>query len=876
MSIAGEWRLRLDPSDTGVDSGWFKGELPERIQLPGSTDEQRFGKRNAAREPRRFTRSYEYVGPAWYQREIDIPEAWKGKRISLSLERCHWETQAWLDDRPLGLQNSLSSPHHYDFHEGVSPGKHRLTIRVDNRMRIDVGWWASAVTEEGPGNWNGIAGSMELRARDPIWIGSLRVFADAARKSAKVKLEVRNATAAAHDAVLLLRTGSAETKARIAISDRPETAVEADVPVVGNATAWSEFSPSVYELRAQITGGSFSDEAVTQFGFRDLRTSGRELQLNGRRLSLRGTVDNGAFPKHGYPPTDIETWRDRLRTYQQYGFNHVRFHSWCPPDAAFTAADQLGLMLQVENPMWIGDGRISANALRTAFIRQEAEAIVDTYGNHPSFLLMSMGNELGSGLDMFLSELVMALRERDPRHLYTSTSAPDNVRRPDDYFVTAGPRWQNLRGDPRLERNRPNTDFDYGEYVAPLDRPAIAHELGQWTVFPDLKEAEKYHGPLQPRYFDLYRESLERNGLLNQVEQFRTASGALMVALYKEEIESILRTRGVSGFQLLGLQDWPGFGPAFIGMVDAMNDPKGLIEPAAFRRFNSPTVPLLRMAKRAWTSAETLVGVLEVSHFGRDSIQAAPAWAVRDVKASTVASGKMPSVNVAPGGLMALGSLRVPLKELPAPARYSLEISLGGTSNEWNFWVYPESVAGSADDLVLAHVWNESTREALRNGRTVVLLATPEAKAKTVPTSFTTAFWSLLWFPKRPETMGILCDPAHPALAEFPTEFHSDWQWWELMSGSRAFVLNDAPAGLRPIVQVIDDANRNYRLGAVIEARVEQGKLLAVSLDLESDPSKRVVARQLKHSLLKYAASDQFQPRERLESAVADKILGDQ
>ena len=256
------------------------------------------------------------------------------------------------------------------------------------------------------------------------------------------------------------------------------------------------------------------------------------------------------------------------------------------------------MVFQVENPMWIGDGRVSANDLRAEFIDKEAHRIVETYGNHPSFALMSMGNEEGSGQDPFLGNLVRSLQANDPRHLYTSTSAPDNARRPDNYFVTAGPRWQNLRGDPRLNQYPPDTAFDYRQYVEKLDRPAVAHELGQWTVFPNLAEAREYTGPLQPRYLDIYRDAMERNGTLSDAEAFRQASGALDGGALqgRDRIQSAYARP--DGFQLLGLTDWPGYGPAIDGILDTLGESKGLITPEAFRRFSSPTVPLLRLKKR--------------------------------------------------------------------------------------------------------------------------------------------------------------------------------------------------------------------------------------------------------------------------------------
>jgi Glycosyl hydrolases family 2, sugar binding domain/Glycosyl hydrolases family 2 len=883
ISIAGEWRLRLDPDDGGLIGEWFKSPngFADHIRLPGSTDEQRFGNRNDGREAGHLTRAYWFVGPVWYQREITIPEGWQGKRIILLLERCHWETRAWLDDYPLGLRNSLSTPHRYELgapgKTSVTPGPHRLTIRVDNRLKIDIGR-SSAVTEQGPGNWNGIAGRMELQATDRIWIDRVFTYPNLSRNAVHVTVTIRNSTGQAHDAMLVLSTGKLKSATRVRIPDYPLNTFQRDLQLTEPVQPWSEFSPSVFKLIVSLVpaspGERFSDEARTVFGMRELSTKGRQMILNERVIHLRGTVDNGSFPRTGYPPTNVEAWLTRFQTYKDYGFNHVRFHSWCPPEAAFTAADELGLIVQVENPLWIPDGRVSADALRTGFIRQEAEGIVDTYGNHPSFGLMTMGNELGSGLDIFLGGLVRSLRARDPRHLYSSTSAPDNILRPDDYFVSAGPRWQNLRGDPRLERNPPDTDFDYRDYVARLDRPVIAHELGQWTVFPNLAEAREYDGPLQPRYLDSYREALERTGLLGQAEEFRRASGALMIALYKEEIESNLRTRGLAGFQLLGLTDWPGFGPAFIGVLDALGQSKGLIAPAAFRRFCGPTVLLLRMKKRTWTSNETLAAPVEIAHYGPGAIEGLSAtWTLRNNGGRTLASGVLPPGRVPTGGLTTLGEIRLPLDEYPSPARYSIQVSAGAFSNDWDLWLYPANLPPVPPGLFVASAWDGAARKQLTLGRTVVLFLDPHLAARTAPTSFTTAFWALSLFVNRHETMGILCDPSHPALAKFPTDSHADWQWWDLMSHSRAFVLNAAPRGFQPIVQVIDDAARSYRLGAVFEARVAAGKLLAVSFDLARSLDTRLAARQLRYSLLRYAASRDFHPATELSPELLDKLF---
>lgn len=878
VSLAGEWRFRLDPQDEGIAAQWYLSDLPERIPLPGSTDEHRRGARNDKIEARRLTRSWEFVGAAWYQRDVEIPAEWAEKRVLVYLERCHWESQLWLDGKAIGLQNSLSTPQVHELGLQLKPGKHRITLRVDNRMKINVGPWASGITEEGPGNWNGVTGRIELQMTDPIWIEAVRVFPNVPAKAARVLVKIRNLTGKAARGELLLTpsvsgasTRLEQTRKPVEISPKPETSLEVQLPLGPAPQLWDEFSPALYDLVVQLG----ESEARTQFGLRDWNRKGTQFALNGRPLVLRGNVDNGSFPLQGYPPMDVNAWKRRLQIYLDYGFNHVRFHSWCPPEAAFTAADQLGMLLQVENPMWIGDGRISSDSARTAFIRSEAERIVDTYGNHPSFVLMSMGNELGSGLDPFLRELVEHLQRRDPRHYYTSTTAPDSILRPDDYFVSAGPRWQNLRGDPRFEQTAPNTDFDYREYLAGLDRPTIAHELGQWTVYPDLDEGRKYTGSQQPRYLETYRQSAVRNHIADQIPAFRQASGRHMVALYKEEIESVLRTPGMAGFQLLALEDWPGFGPAFIGALDTLLDSRDLITPAAYRRFCANTVVLLRMSKREWRRGETFSAEASLARYGPGPHGSAGAkWAVRTSAGQTVASGDLPPTADAASGLRTLGNIRIPLAGLEAPAQYSIEVAAGGTANDWDVWVYPDTLAAPASaDVFLVKAWNEEARSALRNGRRVVLLAQADTLEHVVPVSFTTSFWSLSWFPKRPETMGILCDPRHPALAEFPTGSHSGWQWWHLMSRGHALILDNAPAAYRPLVQVIDDPTRNHKLGAVFEARVGNGKLLVTVFDLESSLESRLAARQLRHSLLRYAGSAKFDPQQPLDPEFLDRLL---
>ena len=885
LSLDGEWRFRLDPYGVGTEERWFAARLPDRIRLPGSTDEQGFGTRTIDPAVGRLTRVYQYVGPAWYQRDVTVPEPWRGKRVTLFLERCHWETQVWIDDREIGVRNSLISPQTHDVTSAVTPGEHRLTIRVDNTVKIDIGGWGHSITDETQTNWNGIVGRMELRASDPVWIEALDAFPDVEKRLARVRATVGNATGAPVSGSLRLKAteGATRVEGTKAFEAAGEhTTVEIDLALGDAVRLWDEFSPTLYHLTASLeaTGGArkLSDERRVTFGMREFGRKGTQFVMNGRPIFLRGTLECAIFPRTGYPPTDVASWRRICDIAKSYGLNHLRFHSWCPPEAAFAAADEAAFMLQVETPLWVGNA-VDADPKRAEFIQAEVDRILDCYGHHPAFCMLSMGNELllGGADSTWLQKLVDHCRQKDPRHQYTCCTSPYDARRNDDYFVSHFGPGGALRGAGRLNSDRPSTDFDYSRAIAGADRPIIAHELGQWAMYANFEEIPKYTGPLKPRNFEVYRESLARHGMLDEAEAFRKSSGELIVRLYREEIEDCLRTPGLPGFQLLDVHDFPGQGTALVGMLDPFWDSKGLITPEAFRRYCSPTVPLLRMSRREWTTGDTLTARVEVAHYGPGPIADAEVrWSIREEGGQELALGKLPRTTLPTGTVTQVGEIAVPLAKAHAPARLTATLSMEGTefANDWSVWVYPpELPSEQPGDVIVATEWNAETREALAKGRKVLLLPKMDRLHRTIPGSFTPVFWCFRMFGNQPGTMGILCDPKHPALAQFPTDSHGDWQWWSLLTRSKALILDDAPAEYRPIVQVIDNFDRNHKLGAVFEANVGAGRLLVSTIDLVSDLESRPAARQLRHSLLAYMNSEAFRPKAALSVSLLDQLL---
>ncbi len=357
LSLAGSWSIKLDPSKLGTAQKWAAQNLPssDLVFLPGSTDEGGYGTRTAGAEKDRLSRRYSYEGPVWYQREVTIPESWRGKRVSLFLERPHWQSEIWVDGRPYGRQDSLSTPHVYDLTPSLKPGKHLLTMSVNNTYKIEVGRRAHSVTDWTQTNWNGVIGRIELRARDAVYIDSVQVHPDHTAKTLRVDALIRNTTGRAIEGEISALLAGAKTSAKVS-GPSVEQTVQITVPLGDKVRLWDEYEPALntMELALAVDAGKLhaEDRLSTSVGVRQIATRDKQFVLNGRPIFLRGNLECVIFPKTGYPPMDVESWARLFRIAKEYGLNHFRFHSWCPPEAAFEAADRAGFLLHVELPVW--------------------------------------------------------------------------------------------------------------------------------------------------------------------------------------------------------------------------------------------------------------------------------------------------------------------------------------------------------------------------------------------------------------------------------------------------------------------------------------------------------------------------------------------
>lgn len=928
VSLAGTWRFQLDSKNIGVTEKWFSKNLEDVVQLPGTTDTNHKGNKNDDRPTDRLTRVWSWIGPAWYQREVTVPESWNGKRLTLFFERTK-NTRVWVNDTLVGRHDSLSAPQVFDVTQAMKPGKHTITVLIDNAKLPPVGP-SHAVDERTQTNWNGIVGRMELHATDPVWIDEVQIYPDVANKTAKVRATIGNITGKPAKGKITVSSESTNTarpvKFKTQVTDieaaEKKTTIEFTYSPGPDVPLWDEFNPALISLALKLETSSgdsaFLDNRIVRFGMRNFTREGDRLLLNGRPVFLRGRIDCANYPLTGYAPMDKSEWLRLMRIHKDWGINHIRYHSWCPPAAAFDAADETGILLQPELP----NKRSAFNAPDNAdaafhnidfmevettesnvslyeYAKREGGLIFRHFGNSPSFVLFTLGNELGRNEGMF--EMVAHYQKIDPRRLHAQGSNnmhwEPSFAEGDDFWVIGKLNNEDkaLRGsfafqdfpNPHIENRSPSTIVDYSFSIEGVSVPLIGHETGQFQVSPDFREIEKFTGVLEARNYQIFRDRLKAAGMIGQAHDFFKASGALAVICYREDIEAALRTRGFGGFQLLDLQDFPGQGTALIGLLNVFMESKGLIDPSHWREFCNETVPLFRMGKYVWTNDESLTGKVQIAHYGPVAIENAVVTAnLIDGNDKSLSMVKLPALKLPTGDVTDIGDFNVDLTGLglTVPQQLTLELTIEGTTfrNRYSVWIFPKEIDNTAPEnvMVTRNYSDAATQKHLAMGGKVLLMPDLGKLPHSVAGQFQTEFWSPMFAQsarKRktlepPGTLGFVCDPAHPALAKFPTDFHSDWQWWHLVKNSRPIIYDGSPESFRPIVQVIDNFDRNQKLGLIAETKVGKGSMLICSIDLLAHQEKPE-SRQLLHSLLCYLDSPDFSPKIELKAPLLEKLL---
>lgn len=856
IDLSGIWRWETDENDIGILEQFYSRCLKnDGFKLPGSTCENGIGKKQeyyseltkeAARAPRE---KYEYVGALWLQHEVEIPQELEGKCVRLFLERVNIASELWLDGEKIDRQIiELSAPHIYNLTKRITAGVHTLTLRIDNRNLLNFGDMASGYSIDTQGYWNGAVGRIELQYEEMFHMENLQIYPN--ERGIRVQItfasEIWNPWQKYHT----------ETELCVTTPDGQQLTVKSFESIIFNSRQveyfdyeiddielWNEFTPNLYTLTAKATSKYNSDEKTVRFGIRSIRTEGKKILLNDRQISLRGTIDCAQYPITGYPPFDIEIWRKNFKTIKNYGLNHVRFHAWCPPECAFEAADEIGLYLSVEMPMWINKDIASLeygdDPIHNQYYPNEARTISKTYGNHPSFIMFSNGNETLGNFEL-LSDITIQMKAYDTRRIYTLNSNFDHaVMQCEDYFCAMEAYGNHVRIQHLHDEVAEHTCIDYSKAVDELPVPIISFEVGQYCSYPDVDICERYTGNMLPVNFDAIRKHMIKRGIYPRLKEYIAASGDLAVKLYKEDIEAALRTKDFGGFELLSISDYTGQSTATVGILDVFFQSKGIVTAEEFCKFCNSVVPLFK-AKRIFKNSEALDAELDLYDYGQQKIKN-PLFDLKIYNGSEIFYQTQTTER----------KVSVPLCDIQKSSRLRVELSVGDYTNSWNIYVFADSAANTDVRIIRTA---EELKDIITNGGSGIVTA--DILKNPIKGSFVPVFWSPVHFPTTAPS-GEIIDNVHPIFDDFPTEKYPDYQWKTLLDNSKGAdisVLN----GLKPIVEVVPNFVDSTPSSPLFEMCVDKAKLLFCGFDLTKTDLSTV---HLKNCIYSYVNSPRFNPK---------------
>ena len=944
--LNGKWHVVLEDGTTG------------QMDLPGTLDENGIGHRdvganqwhpdavlgNAAGEidkdapiATRFTRRHTYEGEAKISRKITVPD-YGTDRLFVLVERAR-ALRLLVDGEVCRVfrQGTLSTPYIFEL-TGAAPGEHEFTFLSDNSypgMPKAAICYSSAATDETQTNWNGILGECSMYTRPQNFIDSLRVYPRAVKKEEKNKaggyvLDVcvelaPGAKKVYKDAKIVLQSealaageledtqtlteiiscsGEGLTEAGTDKEENPKT-MEIwfrDLPLRENVKLWDEDEGNLYEMAvtldngmpAEDKGGSTA-ECRTRFGIRSFGDNGSgRLALNGRAIFLRGEANCAEYPETGHPPMTIPEWKEMLLKYRSYGINCVRFHSHCEPEAAFAAADELGMLLQPELSHWDPKDAFGTEE-SSRYYRAELAGLLKTYANHPSFVMLTLGNELQAqdeGRER-MRELVRTAKRMDPTRLYANGSnafyGEEGCDPESDFYTSQSCKDVVIRGTfsgmrGYLNENYPSADRTYDEAMAEIrkeyQKPVFSFEVGQFEVLPDFEELESFHGISDPVNLKLIKKRVEERGLLPTWKKYVEATGELSRLAYREEIEAAMRTRELSGISLLGLQDFPGQGTALVGMMNSHLEPKpyDFARPERFREFFQECRILVKLPHYTYEAGERLIAEVVAANFGKGNIEGVFCWTLAEKKSvsengncepaeiksknTVIATGEDTEITICrPGSYTEVGSLDIPLDFVEKNTALTLKVRIGDCISAYPRWVYRKTTPVCPENVYETRAFDVKTREILQNGGRVYL--SPDADKESLPnsikTQFTTDFWSVGTFADQEGGMGQLIDTEHPIFKEFPTDFHTDWQWW-IMASKRAVILLHP---MKTIITEMDSYAFLRPMAQMIEFRCLKGKVLLSTMELHKS-QQYPEARALQASIYTYLSGENFEPAEEI------------
>ncbi|MBD7912887.1 MULTISPECIES: sugar-binding domain-containing protein [Clostridium] len=914
IDLSGIWDFQLDEKKQGISE-----PLKDTIILPGTTSDSKKGKKNESVEIGCLTDEYKFEGYAWFSREMKITDDICDKNYFLYLERTRITT-LWINNIKVGTQNSLCTPHIYDVTGYLSKGKNRITILVDNTDYPTKG--GHLTSKDTQTNWNGIIGKIELQIFNKAYLDDVQVYSDIRDKEVTIKSKIIGAD----KGILAVSAVGFNSEIKHNVEEKIFSFNSKDIlikyPLGDEAFLWSEYNRNLYKLNIKmIINGLTVDIKEVTFGLREFKTSGDKFTINGTKTFLRGKHDGLVFPLKGFVPMDLDQWLNVLNISKSYGINHYRFHTCCPPEAAFIAADILGIYMEPELPFWgtiTDENDENHNRAEQDFLISEGFSILKSFGNHPSFVMMSLGNELWGSRNK-LNMILKNYKSFDNRHLYTQGSNnfqfSPTILENDDFFC--GVRFSKerlIRGSyamcdaplGHVQTDMPSTIKDYDEDIFPSiinknhdvkaediveiqfgtgvkkvktadskeqlipQIPVVSHEIGQYETFPNFEEIKKYKGSLKAKNFEIFNERLKEKNLDHLAKKYFNSSGKLAIQCYKEELESAFRSRKLGGFQLLDIQDFPGQGTALVGILDAFMDSKGIISPKEWRSFCSDAVLLARFEKYNYLEKESFNAHIELCYYRNIRLKTLKLlWKLKDENI-VYEEGEAFIAHIGDENYIDICDISFKMPKVESKKKLTLSLKIEGMDigKHYNLWVYSENIHIDKSGLNIFDELSKKAISLLEKGENVILFPKLNSLTNSIEGFYSSDFWCYPMFRSISEsmkkevpvgTMGLLINNTHPVFKDFPCEDYSTYEWWSIVSNSSSVILDGTSKNFSPMVQTIDNFERNHKLGLLFECNVLKGKLLVCTCDFEKVRDKPE-GRQFLFSILNYASSKEFKP----------------
>lgn len=665
-------------------------------------------------------------GPAFYRRAFSLPNDWHSAHIVLEARAISFDATLRVNGQLAGHHRGMWSPFQIEITPLVHPGENEIEIEAwKPGARFPVrealaGFLPDVCTTFG-GIWQTIG---------------VRAFAGAAFADVRVRAMAYGRVEVWGNVSLPIREfsdGEGRGGVRVELLDDQQQVLAAQyVSFPESAFSLSLVAPDVqpwpsalYSLRLSLMNGETVVAQLTRrIGFRDVAARARVTLLNDRPIHFRGVLDWGWNPERIAPTFTRAELLENFANARALGFNLFKLCLFVPDETFFDVADEAGMMLWLELPLWLP--RLTPQARQ--LVAAEYTRLFQRLHHHPSIVLLSLGCEMNSEADAkFLSDLAESARAYFPNALHCDNSgsaeayggALTDLSDFYDYHFYTDPHFFASLVEHFQRDYRPIKPWIYGEFCdADTLRDFSQFEpLPGWLTEPVALEHDDY------LYTRDYKARLCAANIADEGAALTGLARRQATALRKFIIEQVRSRHATGGYVVTGWMDTP---ITTSGIVDDQRRLK--FAPDDWRMFNADRVLLIdrerrrkwqggdRPARRdpfAWWQGERAEMHVLLSN-GSDAIGPSQLeWSLSDTSGARVADGKVNVHGVNAGAVNEIAMLNIEMPRAAQPLELTLRIALGHVHNAWRLWAVPHSsrplepmphVVAELDDDVLAHV----------------------------------------------------------------------------------------------------------------------------------------------------------------------------